>query len=47
MTVILTVTATALTISATAVSITFCYLVQYIVEGGHVLNEDLDYDDEI
>lgn len=47
MIIIFTATATALTISATAVSITFCYLVQYIVEGGHALNEDLDYDDEL
>ena len=47
MTIIFTAIATALTISATAVSITFCYLVQYIVEGEHVLNEDLDYDDEL
>lgn len=30
-----------------AVSITFCYLIQYLVEGRHVLNEGLDYDDEI
>lgn len=36
-----------LILSATAVAITFCYLIQYIVEGRHVLNEDIDTNDEI
>ena len=36
-----------LILSATAVAITFCYLIQYIVEGRHVLNEDIDTYDEI
>ena len=36
-----------LTISATAVAITFCYLIQFIAEGQHALNEGLDHDDEL
>ena len=36
-----------LTISTTVVTITFCYLIQFIAEGRHVLNEGLDYDDEL
>lgn len=35
-----------LTISTTVVAITFCYLIQYIAEGNHILNEGLDTDDE-
>lgn len=36
-----------LILSATAVAITFCYLIQFIAEGQHALNEGLDYDDEL
>lgn len=36
-----------LILATIAVSVTFCYLLQYIVEGKHILNEDLDSEDEI
>lgn len=36
-----------LILSTIAVSITFCYLIQYIAEGPHILNEDIDTNDEI
>ena len=36
-----------LTIFITVVTITFCYLIQYIAEGRHILNEDIDTNDEI
>lgn len=38
---------TVLIISAITVSIIFCYLIQYIAEGRHVLNEDIDTYDEM
>lgn len=38
---------TALIVATIVVSLTFCYLLQYIVEGNHILNEDLDSEDEI
>lgn len=36
-----------LILSAIGVAITFCYLIQYIAEGRHILNEDIDTNDEI
>lgn len=36
-----------LILSAIGVAITFCYLIQYIAEGKHILNEDIDTNDGI